>query len=419
MKSPGPGGNKEEIHLHALCWNDRRMIPYFFKHYNEIVDRYYIYDNGSTDGSLEALAGDQRVQVMHWHLSGDSFVDQARSLANTYWKLSRGSATWVFVVDLDEHLYHRELRERLRAYAANGTTVLKVEGYDMVAEQFPSDDRPLSQSVTRGIRVRDLDKLAIFDPRAIRETNYEVGRHAARPVGRVIWEVRHPATLLHYKWLGVDYVSERNEMIAARLRPRDLDKGYGFHHRAQRGQFVAQHSLMMRDATPVPALVRTATPAPEWSLEQEMSALRDSGLFESGWYLASYPDVSYAGTEPLEHFCLFGWRERRNPNRQFDAEWYIQTYGELIGDLNPLLDYVMGGESLGRKPSRDFDPAEYRSRRGLAASESPLRHYLSHASEDAAENLPLPSDFDSSSGASAITAGRGAAIDPSRRAEPE
>ncbi len=43
---------QHEVHLYALCWNDRRMLPHFFKHYGCLVDRFCIFDNGSTDGSL-------------------------------------------------------------------------------------------------------------------------------------------------------------------------------------------------------------------------------------------------------------------------------------------------------------------------------------------------------------------------------
>ena len=44
------------VHLHALCWNEERLLPYFFRHYDDIVDRYYVYNHGSTDRSVELLS---------------------------------------------------------------------------------------------------------------------------------------------------------------------------------------------------------------------------------------------------------------------------------------------------------------------------------------------------------------------------
>ena len=44
------------IHLHATCWNEEQMLPFFFRYYDRFVDRYYIHDNQSSDGSIEILS---------------------------------------------------------------------------------------------------------------------------------------------------------------------------------------------------------------------------------------------------------------------------------------------------------------------------------------------------------------------------
>jgi hypothetical protein len=384
---------KDQVHLHAMCWNEARMIPYFFRHYNEIVDKFFIWDNGSTDGSLALLQGDERVRVMQWELTGDSFVDAARILSNHFWKPSRGRADWVFVVDMDEHLFHPDMRAHLRRATDEGATAVKVVGYDMVAEQFPTEDRPLWQLVTRGLRSTELDKMAIFDPDAIVETNHEVGRHSSKPTGRVAWGNR-AVLLLHYKRLCADYVCERNEILRTGLRPRDVKEKLGVHYAAEREEVETEHRIFLRMAMPVPGLPGSETPAMACSPEQEMALIRDSGLFDAAFYLHRYPDVAQGGRGALEHFCASGWREGRRPNGYFDCVWYAEAYGELIGEVNPLLDYILTGEQAGRRPSREFDPESYRFHRGLATSDSPLRHLLrEHAKQDGA-NTALPEDFD-------------------------
>ena len=69
---------KQIIHLHFMCWNDARMLPFFFRHYDKIVDKYFVHDNGSTDGSIALLEKHKRVELSHFDVSGDSFVDEAR-----------------------------------------------------------------------------------------------------------------------------------------------------------------------------------------------------------------------------------------------------------------------------------------------------------------------------------------------------
>jgi hypothetical protein len=135
--------------------------------------------------------------------------------------------------------------------------------------------------------------------------------------------------------------------------------------------------------------LQTSRQAPSRGVvEKEMTAIRNSGLLQEGWYRRMYPDVPAAGLDPVEHFCTNGWREVRKPNPLFDPAWYIENYGALVGDVNPLLDYVMRGERLGRKPSRNFDPTEYRYRYGLTYDDSPLRHHLARTMAE-----ELPADF--------------------------
>ena len=353
------------------------MIPYFLRHYNDIVDKFFIFDNGSTDGSLERLAGDERVSVAHWDVQGESFVAEACRINNESWKQSRGCADWVIVVDIDEHLYHPDLRNYLGYCSQNGVTAIKPVGYDMVADVFPTEDQPLWRLVTQGVRSISFDKLSIFDPAAIQEINYHVGRHESAPRGRIAWEKKPQVRLLHYKRLGADYLVERGRILSKGIRPGDIASNWGTHYFASDDEVVAQHRAFSDLAKPVPGLGAAPDDGADFALQAERAVLRDSGLFQGAWYLANYPDVADAGMDPLEHFCVNGWRERRKPNPHFDSGWYLQTYAEAIGpDANPLLDYATIGEQAGRKPNARFDPSKYRSRHRLAEGDSPLRHYL-------------------------------------------
>ena len=57
---PSPAGvlqrRELKVHLYAQCWNEAEMLPFFFRHYDGLVDQYFIYDDGSDDGSSELLS---------------------------------------------------------------------------------------------------------------------------------------------------------------------------------------------------------------------------------------------------------------------------------------------------------------------------------------------------------------------------
>ncbi len=260
----------QEVHLYTLCWNDRRMLPHFFRHYGAVVDRFFIFDNGSTDGSLEMLAGDERVQVSHFETEFDSFVDTELRLSEEVWKQSRGAADWVFVIDIDEHIYHEDLRAYLSLCTERNVTAIQAIGYEMVSEAFPDASRRLCDVVTTGVRFPKFhDKLCAFDPSAITRTNFAPGRHSASPEGCVRWPPIREVLLLHYKKLGLEYEIARSAELRKGLGSRDKEKMAGGRYFLSPEEIADRFKQMADLARPVP---RTASEA--WQVE--LDRLKDA-----------------------------------------------------------------------------------------------------------------------------------------------
>jgi hypothetical protein len=72
-----------------------------------------------------------------------------------------------------------------------------------------------------------MNKLSIFDPDLIEETNFEVGRHGANPTGKIVLPEEDELLLLHYKYLGMSYLVERNSFLAAGLGEIDRANDWG------------------------------------------------------------------------------------------------------------------------------------------------------------------------------------------------
>ena len=51
------------IYLYAICWNEEQILPFFFRHYDEIVDRYVIYDDGSSDRTVDICRVHPKVEL--------------------------------------------------------------------------------------------------------------------------------------------------------------------------------------------------------------------------------------------------------------------------------------------------------------------------------------------------------------------
>jgi GT2 family glycosyltransferase len=107
--------------------------------------------------------------------------------------------------------------------------------------------------------------------------------------------------------------------------------------------------------------------------------LTSSRLFDRDFYLLSNQDVAASGFDPLEHFFDLGFRESRNPNFYFHVAWYLAANeAALQGHVHPLVHYTLEGEAQGRRPSKFFDPVWYKTRYGLPATDSALRHFLAN-----------------------------------------
>jgi hypothetical protein len=96
------------------------MLPFFFRHYDPLVSQYFIFDDHSSDGSLDLMRAHPNVEVEPFVRSDpDSFTLSELSISNECWKRSRGSADWVLVIDIDEHLFHPDLSKLLMRYQSS------------------------------------------------------------------------------------------------------------------------------------------------------------------------------------------------------------------------------------------------------------------------------------------------------------
>ncbi|MCW2240850.1 glycosyltransferase [Azospirillum canadense] len=117
-----------------------------------------------------------------------------------------------------------------------------------------------------------------------------------------------------------------------------------------------------------------------------------AALFDVDFYRASNPDVAAAGTDPLEHYRLFGWRENRNPHPLFDLAFYRGANPDVAAaDADPLEHYLTSGWKEGRNPHPLFDVAFYReSNPDVAAADvEPFGHYLTSGWKEGRDPHPL------------------------------
>jgi len=133
-----------EIRAFAKCRNERLRLPAFLTHYRALgVDRFFIVDNDSSDGTTEYLAGQPDVRVFR---TTNLFSE---SSAGSLWLnplLSRfGVGAWCVTVDIDELLVYpgseqASLRDLAKYFDRTGREALSC----LLLDLYPAG--PLAES---------------------------------------------------------------------------------------------------------------------------------------------------------------------------------------------------------------------------------------------------------------------------------
>jgi hypothetical protein len=124
-----PAANPGEIRAFSKCRNERLRLPAFLKHYRNLgVNRFFIVDNDSSDGSAEYLAGQPDVHLLRTtgrFREAKGGTDWLNAVLAEF-----GVGAWCITVDIDEWLiYPGSEKASLRSL----TDYLDQHGYEAMS----------------------------------------------------------------------------------------------------------------------------------------------------------------------------------------------------------------------------------------------------------------------------------------------
>ena len=84
--------------------------------------------------------------------------------------------------------------------------------------------------------------------------------------------------------------------------------------------------------------------------KRQIEIVKASPLFDAKWYLEQNPDVKAKKISAARHYVKWGWKEGRNPSKEFDTEAYLEQYPELLEkNWCPLFHYMLAHKELMQK----------------------------------------------------------------------
>lgn len=131
---------------------------------------------------------------------------------------------------------------------------------------------------------------------------------------------------------------------------------------------------------------------------REQPKIELGAYFDKDFYMSKYIDVASSGVDPLNHFMEYGWRENRDPSKDFSTSYYMRRYQDTIpANTNPLTHYVNKGRALGFKTmfpedevKKYFDSEFYLRRYTDVSSNNkdPFQHYLEYGWKEGRDPSP-------------------------------
>ncbi len=216
-----------DIEIFTFCWNEIDILPWVVDYWKRFATHVTVFDNGSTDGSVEYLEKFRFVTVKHFNTDGlNDIVHQ--KIKNECWKGSK--ADFVVVCDMDEILCAKDIRRQLEEMLFSGATICKPTCYVLFSDEYPKYDGKLLHEVRPMGVIDNTSKTILFDPKKITAINYTPGAHRCRPEGEVRW-YDGKIYMFHINHnLSFDYKIRKYRELDARRSEDNIRKKHGIHY---------------------------------------------------------------------------------------------------------------------------------------------------------------------------------------------
>lgn len=219
----------------TLCKNEMDILPFVRKYWERISADVIVYDNGSTDGSLEYLSSIPYVTIRHFDSDGHNDIIHKNVKEQAYLEY-KNDYDIIIITDMDEVFFFDDFKAVSEAFIDGGYNVLMTPIISLCEDFKPpfSEDKYLHQLCHRFYRQRmnhmkgfdDFSKLSIFNTKVTDKVEMSVGQHYVKTLPNMTIMLSNNGFNLHIdKGFGLDYKYKVRQRMYANLS--DTNKRYG------------------------------------------------------------------------------------------------------------------------------------------------------------------------------------------------
>lgn len=207
--------NKLKVCWIVLCFNEIDILPFAKQYWERIADKVVVFDNGSTDGSLEFLARLPYVEIRHFDSDGQNDVIQKIVKEEAYMEYKKYYDI-VIISDMDEVFYFDDFKATGEQMINEGYSCMVTPIYSLCEDSKPQyDEDKLLHQLCHKFYLQKMNhmkgfekvsKISIFNTRETEKIQMSVGQHYVGTAPSMRIMLSNDAFCLHIdKGFGIDY----------------------------------------------------------------------------------------------------------------------------------------------------------------------------------------------------------------------
>ena len=223
----------------TLVYNESIMIPYIMPYYERLgFDKLVIYDNESTDNTVDLLKKYPFVEIRTFKTEGKNNRIQSELKSNFYKEFKDCKNTWLYISDFDEVIYYNgNFKEYLQKKNDEGYTCMNQVMFELMNDIFPdlSDGKLVHEKCEIGVKWNDSTggaKMVLFKVDDIKNIEYCPGAHSVAIQTKLQYKSLNNTGLksFHIKYIDYNYCLEKNKKAQIRRSEEDRRRGYGLQY---------------------------------------------------------------------------------------------------------------------------------------------------------------------------------------------
>lgn len=216
----------------TLTYNESKMIPYVMPYYERLgFDKLYVYDNESTDNTVELLKQYPFIEIRTFKTKGKNNRIQSELKTQFIKKYQNQKDTWLYISDFDEVIYYDgNFRKYLQEKNSQGYTYLNQIMIEPITDKFPNN--LVHKNCEIGHIWKDISggaKMTLFKPYEIKNVSYGPGAHKVNVSSKSILKSLNHQEIksFHLKYIDYDYCLEQTKFAQLRRSQEDIKRNFG------------------------------------------------------------------------------------------------------------------------------------------------------------------------------------------------